>query len=336
MPYNVPGFAVRPGEDTNGAANNLDLFLKVWSGEVLAAFEPKTVMEGRVTVRRINSGKTAQFPVLGRVDAYYHVAGNEVTTASTEQTEVVIGIDGALTAAIRLTDLEQAMSHYDNRSQWVEEIARAHARTMDQQLLQLGVLAARKAENLPGTGQGGTVLPADVEGGDNLTTDFRKDALLLAAAIYEASARMDMMGTPEGERAALMLPRTYNALIQARELINKEIGGMGSYGEGKIWQIGGIDLVKTPNFPSTLIDATSGTRFGNQTPNSYTGRQYGGDFSKTAALVMHPSALGTVRLLDLRTEVDREVAKRCYLIVTDQAVGHDILRPESAVEIANA
>ena len=47
----------------NGGADKDALFLKVWSGEVLATFMRENKMLGMTQVRSISSGKSAQFPV---------------------------------------------------------------------------------------------------------------------------------------------------------------------------------------------------------------------------------------------------------------------------------
>ena len=56
------------------------LFLKVFAGEVLTSFERASKTEGADMVRSsISSGKSATFPVMGRVGASYHTAGAEIT-----------------------------------------------------------------------------------------------------------------------------------------------------------------------------------------------------------------------------------------------------------------
>ena len=59
-----------------GRANNTgaadELFLKVFSGEVMASFNASTVMSDKTRVRNITSGKSAQFPAIGRIGAEYH------------------------------------------------------------------------------------------------------------------------------------------------------------------------------------------------------------------------------------------------------------------------
>ena len=68
----------RLGLDSAGSAGNEDLFLKVFSGEVLTTFEENNVMLPLTRVRTISSGKTAQFPVTGVASAVYHTPGDSI------------------------------------------------------------------------------------------------------------------------------------------------------------------------------------------------------------------------------------------------------------------
>ena len=65
------------GKADNSGDDNA-LFLKVFSGEVLAAFQRRNKMLDMTMVRTISQGKSAQFPVTGTVSANYHTAGNEI------------------------------------------------------------------------------------------------------------------------------------------------------------------------------------------------------------------------------------------------------------------
>ena len=58
-----------------------------------------------------------------------------------------------------------------------------------------------------------------------------------------------------------------------------------------------------------------------------------GDYTKTLGLVMHPSAVGTVKLMDLSMEGEYQINRQGHLMVAKYAVGSGILRPEAAVEI---
>jgi len=49
--------------------------------------------------------------------------------------------------------------------------------------------------------------------------------------------------------------------------------------------------------------------------------------------MMHPSAIGTVKLLDLGMESEYQISKQGTLMVAKYALGSGILRPESAIEL---
>ena len=64
---------VSVGQVNTGGSEDA-LFLKVFAGEVLTSFDRASVTAGAETVRSISNGKSATFPVMGRVDAAYHLS----------------------------------------------------------------------------------------------------------------------------------------------------------------------------------------------------------------------------------------------------------------------
>ncbi|MGR5250408.1 hypothetical protein ACPV4Z_18305 [Vibrio aestuarianus] len=60
------------------STDNLQMFLKVFSGEVLTAFQRASVTTGRITERTIASGKAAKFPIVGRTGAKYLKQGENL------------------------------------------------------------------------------------------------------------------------------------------------------------------------------------------------------------------------------------------------------------------
>jgi len=66
------------------------------------------------------------------------------------------------------------------------------------------------------------------------------------------------------------------------------------------------------------------------------GTGYNADMDKTQIIGGHPSAIGTVKLLDLATESDYKVELQGSLFVAKYAMGHGILRPEAAFEIKDS
>lgn len=301
----------------NAAGDENALFLKVYAGEVMTAFEETNVMGDKHVVRTITHGKSAQFPATWKADAAYHTPGNELLGAQKiKHAERIINIDDLLVSDTFIANIDEAKNHYDVRSIYSVEQGRALARKYDKQLLQVGVLAARAAATISG-GFGGTQL---------VNAMFDTDAETLVAGIYNAAQVMDEKDIPEEDRCVFVRPKHYYMLAQLTKLMNKDWGGMGVYAEGKVIKVANVTIVKTNNLPNTNIaSGEAGTQ-----------NTYHGDFSNTVALVMHKSAIGTVKLLDLAVESAYDIRRQGTLMVAKYAVGHGILRPECAIELAKA
>ncbi len=301
----------------NQAGDSNALFLKVYAGEVLTAFDETNVMMDKHIVRTIASGKSAQFPATWKTDAAYHTPGNELTgSQKIVHAERIINIDDLLVSDTFIANIDEAKNHYDVRSIYSSEQGRALARKADKQLLQIGILAARASSTVTG-GFGGSRL---------VNANFDVDAETLISGIFAAAQAMDEKDIPEEDRYCFLKPKHYSLLAQNTKLYNKDWGGMGVYAEGNLLKVAGVTLVKTNNFPTTNIaSAETGTN-----------NTYHGDFSNSIALVMHKSAVGTVKLLDLAVESAYDIRRQGTLMVAKYAIGHGILRPECAVELAKA
>jgi hypothetical protein len=310
------------------AAGDVDaLFLKLFAGEVLTAFEEKNVMLGRTKMRTISNGKSAQFPATGKVGGEYHVPGTEITGLSMNAAETIITIDDLLISHGFIPSIDQAKTHYDYRSEYSTQMGRFLATTMDKHLMQIGVLAARATNVVTGEPGGSVILTNDplAPGSANYMTNGDH----LAQALFIAAQKMDEKDIPEDGRFALVKPAQYYNLVKSTNNLNKDWGGTGSWSEGNILKIAGIEIVKTNHLPQTDLSAATGVTAG-------TGNKYRGNFANTAALVLHGDAIGTVKLLDLGMESAYDIRRQGTLMVAKYAVGHGILRPQAAVEIRNA
>lgn len=296
----------------NGSGELDALFLKVFGGEVMTAFAVNTVFLDKHMIRAIQSGKSAQFPATWKVTSGYHTPGNEIVGQSSNVSERVIVIDDLLISSVFLANIDEAKAHYDVRSIYSREAGIALATQFDKNVAQTGVLAARASATVSG-GDGGTQLTSS-------GTLYKTSATDLASGLYAAAQALDEKNVPPtSRRFGFVKPAQYYLLAQSTQLINRDWMGAGSYAAGQIIAIGGIELVKTNNLPSTNI--TSG-------PTAYQG-----DFTKTACLVMTPEAVGTVKLMDLGMEGAYDIRRQGTLIVAKYAMGHGILRPECAVEL---
>ena len=112
---------------TNGAGATDALFLKVYGGEVLTAFDEVNVMERLQMIRNIQSGKSAQFPATWKVDASYHTPGAEIVGQTSNVAERVITIDDLLISDVFIPLIDEAKNHYEYRAEYSKQSGRALA-----------------------------------------------------------------------------------------------------------------------------------------------------------------------------------------------------------------
>lgn len=294
----------------NGAGATDALFLKLFGGEVMTAFEINTVFMTKNMVRTIKNGKSAAFPIVGRATARYHTPGTEINGTAVGQNERVITIDDMLISDTFVAEIDELRNHYDVRRIFSKEAGLALAYAFDRNVAQVGVLAARTATNLTGEPAGSAIAVS----GMNTT------ASVLRAAIFSAAQTLDEKNVTESGRNVFLRPAQFYLLAQDTTILNKDWGGAGSLASGTVPQLAGIDIVKTNQLPSTNV---------NTGPTAYQG-----DFTKTFGLVMHQAAVGTLKLLDVSTKVTEDHRRLGWLIVSKMAVGHGVLRPACAVELA--
>ena len=299
------------GQVNAGGATDA-LFLKVYAGEVLTAFEKATVALQRTSVRTIANGKSAQFPATGRTTAAYHTPGAEVVGSQLSHNEQVIAIDALLISSAFIADIDEAMNHYDVRSIYSKECGLALAYQMDANILQMGVLAARATNPITGLPGGSSLINAN----------YKTDSTTLAGGLYLAAQTFDENAIPESDRTAYLRPAQYYLLAQNTTAINQLFGGNGSYADGTVVSIAGIDLVKSLQLPITNVNTGLS--------------KYQVNASTTAGLIMNKQAVGTVKLMDLSMQSAYDIRRQGTLMLARYAVGHGILRPDCAVELKTA
>lgn len=296
---------------SDGSGDAKALFLKQYGGEVLTAFEENNVFADKHITRTIKNGKSAQFPVTGKKDASYHTPGAEITGTVMKHGERVITIDDLLLSDSFIANIDEAMNHYDVRSEYTRQDGAALARAFDKNIAAVGLNAARAAATLTGGNGGSTINGAN----------FKTTGNDLAGGIMDAAQALDEKDVPEMDRFCFVKPAQYYLLVETDKISNRySTEQAGSYTKGKVYEIGGIEIVKTNNLPITNI--TTGFK-----------TSYNGDFSVTAALIMHRAAVGTVKLLDLSVESEYLIKHQGTLMVSKFLLGSDILRPDCSVEL---
>ena len=306
----------RLGLVNNSGTGYNDLFLKVFSGEVLATFGRENLMLNMTTTRTISSGKSAQFPVTGTIASGYHTVGNEIVGTQVKHNEKIINIDDMLLAHAFLAEIDELKNHYDVRSQYSTEMGQSLAKKVDQHLLQLVVLASAGSATITGGNGGSNVIDSDC----------KTNATSMVASIFEAVQKLDEKDVPTSDRYCVVTPDVYYQLSNIDKLVSRDFSSNnGDFAKGQVVMVGGVRIVKSNTAVTAFTDQSSAI--------SGTNNTYNVDAQHVGAVVFHKSAVGSVKLKDLVLENTYDPRRLGNLMTARLAMGSGILRPESAVRI---
>ena len=290
-------------------ASDRDLAIKVFSGEVLTAFETANIFLPNVQNRTIASGKSASFAVIGSYDTAIgaHVPGTDITPNLINAGERVIEIDALQYASVFVDNFEEAMQHYETRSQYSAEMGRALSKTVDNAIIaQLDACVA-------GTANSGDTNGGEGQPGANtavaitlVTTDsngVKGDAIL--AALFDAQTAMDEDDVP-GDRTVVMSPKNYNRLVQSGAVHKDMTSGNGGIDSGKITQVAGHSISVSNNVGTNDI------------------------------YMFTQNSVGVVKLLDIKSEVNYVPEKLGDLMTSSYAMGFGVLNNGCVVKMATS
>ena len=331
--------------ETGGSfANDNALFLKVFSGEILTAFEETNVMKDLHMIRTISNGKSAQFPVSGIATAKYHTAGENIVDAANsylttfKHNERIINIDDVLVSSTFIANIDELKNHYDVRSIYARELGKALAKRFDIATLKTLYAASSAGATAP-QAAGNVIANAD------LTT-----AAGVVDALYAMASALDNKDVSSDGRFAVLAPETYYKLLTADNVaINKDTtSGTADAAKGRVMEVAGIQLFKSTHIKDIAVADAAQDQDDDNANNNPFGDSNGynhamADLTAGADATLEygilggtKDAIGTVKLLDLATESEYQIERQGTLFVAKYAMGHGILRPECAVQILPA
>ena len=317
---------VRLGANMQGV-DKRELFLKVFTGEVMGTYANACVMKDKVRNRTISAGKSASFAAIGKTKAAYHTPGAEITGDQINIGEKVITVDDLLLASTFIPKIDEAMNHFEVRGEFSKQMGIALAQAFDRNLLSLGVKAARNTTDIGlGTADQGNATSYKL-GTVSPTLQQKIDGF------YAVAQKMDENNVPEDGRYCFVSPATYWQFVTSDKLINRDFnagGTNGVYSEGTIFKVAGLNLIKTNNL---CLDHTSA-------PNLVIAPEYSSKYTvnalDTVALIIHESALANVSLMGLSTEMEWDIRRQGTLMIAKMANGAGVVRPDGIFEVRAA
>jgi hypothetical protein len=251
----------------NAANNSRALFLKLYAGEVMTAFQTKNIMMNYSRVRNIKKGKSAQFIMTGKHrTAAYHTPGNEIIPdAAAKHSERVVTIDDLLIVHQFIPNIDEAMAHYDIRSVYTQEAAYGLAKAADQNILRTAIKAALTT-NKERAGK----LVQDYNAWDD--EDFSANVVYSSTnfanslkssnffeGVLEAKRILESAGAPLDDLVCVVSTDLFYEMFKASSnseattslhMFNTDIGGKGSLVDANMPNIAGIPVVRTPHLGS--------------------------------------------------------------------------------------
>lgn len=325
----VSGVASNPTRFGAGqTADERSLFLEVFGGEVLTAFDLATIFGDKVTTKTVGKGQKAwRFPKTWKTTAEYHTAGQELMGNDFDTGEVVVTIDDILVAHKGIYDLDEMLSHFDVRQPIATAMGQALAKFYDKNIARSIAQAARTA----GTGPfpGGTRSVDSGLAADGVTGKY--DGIAWIDAIRDANLKLHDLDVPEEvTRNMAVNARVFDAIkfakdssgnymILDRDFRHNGAGGIDQRAETIV--VDGVTIYKTRNMPTA--DETAAT-------DVYA--KYRADYSGLEGLLWIPDAVATVKMSDIGFENTRDTRRLEDFMVAKMLCGHGTLRPEGAVE----
>jgi len=304
--YNDPGGI--------GSGDDYTLFLKVYGGEVVKAYNLASDVHNKLRSRTIQSGKSATFPTISTEEAKIFTPGQDLFSDSNgyesdmTNDEKVISINKMLIATAFVDEVEEMMAHYDVRGPYAEQMGAALATAHDR-----WAIAAMLSD-------AGTKVEEGTFSSWSVTN--------LKAAIVGAAGQMDEGGVPKQGRYVLVTPTLFYELMDEDDVIGSDYNTTGDRGHvGTLWYMG-----------FEIINSALWGEFDGETDLDGAGKPLvdiglgRGDVyddsaaTKIGALAFHKDCAATVTLKGLSTSVDWVPERQGNLLVAKQAIGCDVLR----------
>ena len=298
----------------NGAGDAEAIFLEEFSGLVLAKFDTMQQTVGRQVVRPIKQGNSAQFPLVWSTEAAFHTPGAEILGQVIKHNKKTISIEDLLYSDAFIDVLDEAMNHYEVKSQYAHQIAESLANARDKNSFR-AVFTGAAASHLIDTS-------GDNDGTALQSAGMSTVAATLKAAVYDAAQTLDEKNIPTSERYAAMLPLAWYLLLEDGEFIHRDYAGQGSKATATMPFASDLQVIKSNNIPTA-----------NDSANTDVPSVLRDDFRECIGVVWHKTGIATVQLLGLRTSADWDVRRQGTLLIGSFAIGQDYIRPEACISL---
>lgn len=351
---------------TNQAGSTEALFLKVFAGEVVVAYEEKVDVGNNIDMRSMPRGaKSVQVRGVGKAFTRRREVGANLLTSdpandnitpsidraggegagtilatsflsSVNQGEREVFVDDPLVTAEFIDDFEQFKNSFDASGPISTKMGEALAVDNDELILRLIVRGVRSFDwdtsSLPDEFKplGGTATDTDTN--TIIEANAKTDGSSLLDALRQVSEGMDDFDVPDDGRFVALRPAQYNLLVQNQDLLNRDFGGQnGIFSDGTVFRAWGMQLVKTNRLPITDLTSGAAGDTGVRNPIGYNAQA-----AEVAAAAWHRGSVVGVRAGMVSMQRQFLIQYQGDLLVARMATGYDIVRPRGTFVVATS
>lgn len=335
-----------------GVAGANKLWLPLWSGEVIHAYDQYNIFENLITSKSLTGGFSWEFPVTGTVllNPSWD-AGEELGGGSSTSTTFKVNLDNRPMAAHFETDnVDALVTQWDYRSELARQAGQTLANTRDRQIA-VALLAACAVDPLVNDPRGSLNFPAPVEVSNSAASAVDETAALnILKAIEDYFVHMQENDFPINNVYCVVTPKVFQTIrglgiTRAADLATltnqganftkypmfgggSDMGGLGgplSMGMNTLTdslEYMGCRIIKSNHLPTTNYGANAAANIG--------GTKYNIDAStiKLHGMIFQPEAIAGLSLMGMKVDTVQDVRRNTQFTVASMMKGTGILRPE--------
>ncbi|MBT60445.1 MAG: hypothetical protein CMA63_02685 [Euryarchaeota archaeon] len=333
-------FGASEGGPADGTVSKL--WLPIWSGEVLHAYDSYKLFEPMVTAKTLESGRTMEFPITGTVtlkaewNAGEYLHGGE----DAKNGNFSVSLDGRPMAAhFELDNIDLMITQWEYRQELARQAGQTLANARDKQI---GVMiaAAGCVSKLDSDPRTGITLPA-VKQIENFTAPDAAAALEVLGTIEEFITDCQENSVPMSNAYCAVTPKMFQQIrrlgvaTSATNAINMQpmfggvaqAGGLGApftegmHGMDEKLVYMGVTICKTNHIPNQAYDTS---KIGAAKYNVH------GNDAQVEALLWMPECVASLRKTGLVVDTEDDIRRNTTFTVASMLSGTGILKPELA------
>jgi len=307
--------AYNSGGENNGSGTARELYQQKAATDVLRYFKVTNVAKELITNESISDGKSKAFPIVGNATASSRDEKTlaELSLDSVKATERLIVIEDMTVAHSWISDLDQAMAHYNSKSAHIESIGRALAKKVDEDIIAKVIEAGLINDGTAASGAGLKDFDDDVFSSVALTSNAGIPTMTGAQVQAQMADAMTEFRDKDcvGDPVFLVRPQPYFALLNNPAQTGLTWVSDEFAQSGKVPMVLGARVVYSPHFPA-IDDSTSGV------PNA-------------VGVLFAKECVGSLELLSVNIKTDYIPQRLADLMVGKMAIAYGILNHGSAI-----